>query len=82
MYVFDIYGGFKNKLSYLGLTDVTVIGKTLVGVQDGNLLLYTFGTLQERRWLLPTTKYRINKYVLRKGHFYLLDENELVHYTY
>jgi hypothetical protein len=83
VYVFDIYGSFKSKISYLNLTDVTVIGQTFAGVDDDRLVIYTFGTLQERSVVLPKSPGKpIKRLMLTKGHLYILRENELGHYLY
>ncbi len=83
VYVFDIYGSFKSKISYINLSDVTVIGKTFAGVEQGRLLLYTFGTLQERSVVLPQPQGKpIKKLVLTKGHLYILREDGVDHYLY
>ena len=83
MYVFDIYGGFKTKLSYFNLTNVTVIGKTMAALDKDQLLFYTFGTLNERKIIPPfaaSTDYK--KMIIRKGHLYMLNDQEIIHYTY
>jgi hypothetical protein len=83
MYVFDIYGGFKTKISYLNLTNVTVIGKTMAALDKNQLLFYTFGTLSERNIIPPfaaSTDYK--KMIIRKGHLYVLYDQEIIHYTY
>ncbi len=83
MYIFDIYGSFKNKVSYLGLKDVHVIGQTMTGTKNGEILFYTFGTLQEKRYPLPGTAAEINqKVIVTKGHLYLLRKDEWAHYTF
>jgi hypothetical protein len=83
MYVFDIYGSFKNKVSYLGLKDVHVIGQTMIGTANSELLFYTFGTLQEKRYPLPDSPADFNqKVIVTKGHLYLLRKDEWVHYTF
>ena len=82
IFVFDIYGSFKTKLSYFNLKDVTVVGRTMAGIDNNQLLLYTFGTLNERRIFLPETGKSISKTVITKGHLYILNDDELLHYTY
>jgi hypothetical protein len=83
VYVFDIYGSFKTKLSFMNLTDVTVIGKTFVGVDKDQLLLYTFGTLQQSNWQLPVTADKPNKKtIVTKGNLFILREEELLQYAY
>ncbi|MBU6158481.1 MAG: hypothetical protein KGP35_05555 [Bacteroidetes bacterium] len=83
MYVFDIYGAFKTKLTYLGLADVNVIGKTMTGIDQDKLLFFTFGTLQENRYPLPSSGEKpVPKYILQKEVLYLLREDGLLKYVY
>ena len=83
MYVFDIYGGFKTKISYFNLTNVTVIGKTLAALDKDQLLFYTLGTLNEKKIIPPFTASKdYKKSIIRKGHLYVLYDQEIIHYTY
>ena len=81
LYVFDIYGSFKTKVSYTGLTDVTVIGKTFAGRRNGSLLTYTIGTLTERTFPLPAVVEQQNKCVFLPGHLYVLQPGGVLHFT-
>ena len=81
-YVFDIYGSFKTKISYKGLTDVTVIGKTILGIENKNIIAYTTGTLTERKMPLPIDFYPYQKAVIQAGHLYLLQNNKVLHFTF
>ena len=82
LYVFDIYGTFKTKVSYTGLTDVTVIGKTFAGRRNGSLLTYTLGTLSERSVPLPKGVEPQHKCVFIPGHLYVLQPWGVVHFTF
>jgi hypothetical protein len=65
------------------LTDIGVIGKTFIGVEKNQLLLYTFGTLQQSVWKLPVAADSPNrKTVVTKSNLYILREQELLHYVY
>ena len=81
-YVFDIYGSFKTKISYKALTDVTVIGKTILGIENRNIIAYTTGTLTEKRLPLPTEFMPYQKAVIQAGHLYLLQNNTIRHFTF
>ncbi len=81
-YVFDIYGSFKTKISYKSLTDVTVIGKTILGIQNQNIIAYTTGTLTEKRLPLPAHFFPYQKVMIQAGHIYLLQNNKIKHFTF
>lgn len=81
-YVFDIYGSFKTKISYKGLTDVTVIGKTILGIENKIIIAYTTGTLVEKRLPIPKGYTNYQKAVIQPGHLYLLQNNSIKHFTF
>lgn len=81
-YVFDIYGSFKTKISYKGLRDVTVIGKTILGIENKSIIAYTTGTLTERRLPLPEGLADYQKAVIQPGHIYLLQNGNIRHFTF
>lgn len=82
IYVFDIYGSFKNKISYTGLTDLGIFGKTIVGIDDQQLIAYTTGTLTERKLPLPAMFAKRQKVLIRPGHFYVLQNGAVQHFTF
>ncbi|MFT3846613.1 MAG: hypothetical protein QM725_16255 [Lacibacter sp.] len=82
VYVFDIFGTFKTKISYLGLTDLTVVGKTLIGIEQQEIIAYTSGTLSEKRLPLPAQMSNRQKAVIRPGHLYMLNNGNIFHFTF
>lgn len=82
LYVFDIYGSFKTKLSYLRLTDLSVFGKTVVGLEKQVLLAYTTETLTEKKLTLPAGIQDRKKAVIRPGHLYILQNGSILHFTF
>ncbi len=82
MYVFDIYGSFKTKISYLNLKNVVVFGKTVAGTRENILLAYTQGSLTEKQMQLPAIITGSQKIVIRPGHIYSLKDNRILHYTF
>jgi hypothetical protein len=82
IYVFDIYGSFKTKLSYIGLKDVTVVGKTIIGIEQQSLIAYTIGTLTEKRLTLPASLLKYQKAVIKPGHIYVLQDSVIRHFTF
>ena len=82
IYVFDIYGSFKTKLSYIGLNDVTVVGKTIIGIEQQSLIAYTTGTLTEKRLTIPAALLPHQKAVIKPGHIYVLQDSVILHFTF
>jgi hypothetical protein len=81
-YVFDIYGSFKTKISYKGLTGVTVIGKTILASENNFIIAYTTGTLTEKRMPMPGAYAEFQKAVILPGHLYLMKNNSIKHFTF
>ncbi|MBY0476402.1 MAG: hypothetical protein K2Q24_02060 [Chitinophagaceae bacterium] len=82
LYVFDIYGSFKTKLSYTGLTDLSVFGKTVIGLEKQTMLAYTTETLTEKKLTLPAGINDRKKAVIRPGHLYVLQNGFILHFTF
>jgi hypothetical protein len=69
VYVFDIYGSFKMKISYFNLNSFTVFGKTIAGISDGNIITYGIGTLTEKKYPLPSQD-KYAKWIIHSGKLY------------
>lgn len=82
IFVFDIYGSFKTKISYQGLSDLSIFGKTMIGLDKQQMLAYTSGTLTESRLTLPAVVSERQKAVIRPGHFYVLQNGNILHFTF
>jgi hypothetical protein len=82
VFVFDIYGSFKTKVSYIGIKTFTVFGKTLVGLMENQLFTYQVGTLTEQKAALPAIASRLQKAVLTPGHLYMMVDGSVLHYTF
>jgi hypothetical protein len=82
VYVFDYYGSFKTKVSYLGLTDLSVFGKTVIGLEKQEMLAYTTGTLTENKLKLPAVIAEREKAVILPGHLYVLQNGSILHFTF
>jgi hypothetical protein len=74
-YVFDYYGAFKNKLTFLNWKNIAVIGKSIYGFDDNYFYRYNLGTLDLKQYALPVflknytaLHFTANKvYVLKDG---------------
>ncbi len=82
IYVFDIYGSFKNKISYIGLKDVSVFATTIVGIQNETIISYTTGTLAEKRLALPAVMLNRQKIVIMPGHLFVLQNGVVMKFAF
>lgn len=73
-YIFDYYGGFKNRLTFLNWTDVEVNGNTLYGFNNNNLYSYALKSLQLKEYKLPAFFGKFISIKAMNGKVYLLNE--------
>jgi len=73
-YIFDYYGGFKNRLAFLNWTDVEVNGNTVYGFGDNKLYSYQLKSLQLKEYKLPGFFGKFTSIKAMNGKVYLLNE--------
>lgn len=73
-YIFDYYGGFKNRLAFLNWTNVEVSGNTVYGFNNNTLYSYELKSLQLKEYRLPEFFGKFNSIKAMNGKVYLLNE--------
>ena len=81
VYLFDYYGSFKNKLSFLHWTDIAVIGKTIYGFDKENLYKYTPPLPDVNKYKLPAALQNNNSIKLSNHKIYILKNQRLEIYS-
>lgn len=82
VYLFDYYGGFKNRIQLKGWTDFTVIGNVMFG-RDANMLYrYEPGTLNLQNYPIPIAMRDAQKIKITPGNLYVLRNNRLEVFSY
>jgi len=81
VYIFDIYGAFKNKLSYTGFRQFFVMGKTIAGITHNEIVFYGIGTFSEKRVSLPCTDPEA-QFVVLPNRLYVLRKEKIEVYQY
>jgi len=76
-YIFDYYGGFKNRLAFLNWTNVEVNGSTAYGFENNKLYSYQLKSLQLKEYKLPAVFGKFFSIKAMNGFVYLLNENGL-----
>lgn len=71
-FIFDYYGGWKNRLPFIGWDQVGVSGKTLYGFRERQLMLYNLGSLDLQVVDLPAKLGEYQSIRLCNGKLYLL----------
>lgn len=73
-YIFDYYGGFKNKLAFLNWTNVEVNGNFVYGFGKQKLYSYVLKSLQLKEYRLPAFFGKFESIKAMNGKVYLLNE--------
>jgi hypothetical protein len=81
-YIFDYYGTFKNRIRFLGWTDFTVIGNTILGRDENVLYKYEPGTLNLQQYRIPAEMQNARKIKITPTNIYLLREKQLEIFSY
>ncbi len=76
-YIFDYYGGFKNRLTFLGWNNVEVSGKNLYGFNNNILYSYELNSLNLKEYRLPPFFGASSAIKAMNGKVYLLNDNGL-----
>lgn len=73
-YIFDYYGGFKNRLPFLNWDNVEVNGNTVYGFLENTLYSYELKSLQLKEYKLPPFFNNFRAVKAMNGKLYLLTE--------
>ena len=71
-YIFDYYGGFKNRLPFLNWTNVEVSGKRMYGFSNNILYSYELNSLTLKEYKLPAFFGEYTSIKAMNGKLYLL----------
>ena len=82
VYIFDYYGAFRNRLTFTGWTDFTVINKTIYGRDSTHLYSYEPGTLKLTTYPLPASLHAASRITIMPGSLYVLRGTGLQVYGY
>jgi hypothetical protein len=81
VYVFDYYGSFKNKLSFLNWTSLSVFGKTIYGFDKQNMYKYSPPLPDAIPYKLPAAFHDNSQIKLSNHRIYLLKDQRLMVYS-
>jgi hypothetical protein len=82
VYIFDYYGAFRNRVTFTGWTDFTVINKTIYGRDSSHFFSYEPGTLKLTAYPLPSSFHNSPRIIIMPGSLYVLRSNGLQVYGY
>nr|MDQ6890946.1 hypothetical protein [Bacteroidota bacterium] len=81
IYIFDYYGAFKNKIPFLNWKDIVVIGKNIYGFDESFLYKYSLGSLDLKKYLLPSAFKNFTSLKVSANKIYFLKNNLLNVYS-
>lgn len=81
IYIFDYYGSFKSKLTFLHWTDIEVIGKSIYGFDEKNLYKYTPPIPDFTTYALPPELVNNSSIQISNRKIYVLKNNQLAVYN-
>jgi hypothetical protein len=81
LYVFDYYGSFKNKLTFLHWTDIAVIDKQIYGFDKENLYRYTPPFPDAKKFILSPELEDNNSIRVNNHRIYVLKNQQLKIYS-
>ena len=81
VYMFDYYGGLKNRVRLIGWRDVVVLDKSIYGRNDRYLLKYDAGTLSMQEIPIPAAWKNARRIHITPRKIYVLNNGLLEIYT-
>ena len=81
LYVFDYYGSFKNKLSFLHWTDISIIDKQVFGFDSTHLYRYSAPVPDLKTFTLPQELQYNNSIRVNNHRIYVLKDRQLNIYS-
>lgn len=80
--VFDYFGSLKNTIALKDISDLEVIGKTIVGRRLNTFIRYTPATLELREAPLPAAIQQAKQIVIARKGIYVLNDKGIELYPY
>lgn len=81
LYVFDYYGLFKNRLTFLNWNDIAIVSNTIYGFDDKYYYSYSLGSLNLQQFPLPPYFKDGSSIKVGNNRIYVLKDNIINIYT-
>lgn len=82
IYIFDYYGSFKSRIPFTGWSDFTVINNTIFGRDQEFLYRYEPGSLNLRKFKIPSAMKQAKKIIIAPGSLYTMSDKDIRVYSY
>jgi hypothetical protein len=82
LYIFDYYGALKNRIALIGWTAVQALGKKIIGLKNGKMMVYTPGEIDIKEIQLPASISTATQIRFTSNAIYVLDSSGISQYEW
>jgi hypothetical protein len=82
LFIFDYYGALKNRIALIGWTSLQALGKKIVGLKNGKLMVYTPGEIDLKEMQLPSSVSTAHQIRFTSNAIYVLDSTGISQYEW
>lgn len=82
LFIFDYYGALKNRIALIGWTTVQALGKNIIGLKDGKIMVYTPGEIDIKEMQLPGAISRGDQFRFTSNALYVRDSTGIYRYEW
>lgn len=82
LFIFDYYGALKNRITLIGWTAVQALGKNIVGLKDGKIMVFTPGDIDTKEMQLPTRISTAQQFRFTSNALYVRDSTGISQYEW
>lgn len=82
VFVFDYYGGLKNKILITGWKNFKVAGKYIFGSKDNKLFRYDISSFRVDEWKMPDELYKSKAFNFTSSRLYALQKDSIDIYSF
>lgn len=82
LFIFDYYGALKNRVALIGWTAVQALGKNIIGLKNGKLMVYTPGDIDTKELQLPGYILKGDQFRFTSNALYVRDSTGISQYEW
>jgi hypothetical protein len=82
LYIFDYYGALKNRIALIGWTSVQALGKKIIGLKNGKIMVYTPGEIDIKEMQLPASISMAHQIRFTSNAIYMVDGTGISQYEW
>ena len=82
LYIFDYYGALKNHIALIGWTAVQALGRNIIGLKNGKMMVYTPGEIDIKEMPVPSPVSTAHQFRFTSNAIYVIDSNGISQYEW